>query len=102
MRNDAARSNFSVDSSTCYEIMAAEYLGEGIVREPCWLQFMRKWGPTFVYDSRAELGKIINRLPLALRNSVENIFDKLPVELYGENGPTGPKEKKNWEGDERS
>ncbi|XP_058207801.1 hypothetical protein At1g04090-like [Rhododendron vialii] len=102
VRNDAARSNYYVDSSTRYEIMAAEYLGEGIVREPCWLQFMRKWGPTVVYDSRAELGKIINRLPLALRNSVENIFDKLPVELYGENGPTGPKEKNNWEGDERS
>lgn len=102
VRNDAARSDHYIDSSSHYEIIAAEYLGEGIVTEPCWLQYMRKWGPTVVYDSRAELGKIINLLPLALRNSVENIFDKLPVELYGENGPTGPKEKNNWKGDERS
>ncbi|KAL5562008.1 hypothetical protein UlMin_031755 [Ulmus minor] len=102
IRNDAARSNFSVDSSTQYEVVAAEYLGEGVVQEPCWLQFMREWGPTIVYDSRTEVDKFINRLPLMVRYSVENIFDKFPVEFYGEEGPTGPKEKNNWVGDERS
>ena len=30
-----------------------------------------------------------------------NIFDKLPVELYGEEGPTGSKEKNDWVGDDR-
>ena len=24
------------------------------------------------------------------------LFNKFPVELYGEEGPTGPKEKNNW------
>ncbi|KAL6968140.1 hypothetical protein U1Q18_033943 [Sarracenia purpurea var. burkii] len=102
VRNDAARSNSYVDSSTCYEIIAAEYLGDGVVREPYWLQYMKEWGPKVVYDSRTELDKIINLLPFMLRYSVENIFYKLPVELYGEEGPTGPKGKNNWLGDERS
>ncbi|CAL5432557.1 unnamed protein product [Camellia sinensis] len=105
VRNDATQSNYYVDSSVHYEIIAAEYLvGEGTtsVKEPCWLQYMRKWGPAVVYDSRTELDKFINVLPLILRYSVANIFDKFPVELYGEEGPTGPKEKNNWVGDERS
>ncbi|KAK0582113.1 hypothetical protein LWI29_021613 [Acer saccharum] len=101
IRNDAFRSKFYLDSSTHYELVAAEYLGDGVVTEPCWLQFMREWGPKIVYDSRSELDKIIKRLPVMFRYSVENIFNKLPVELYGEAGPTGPKEKNNWVGDER-
>ncbi|KAB2058855.1 hypothetical protein ES319_A11G262800v1, partial [Gossypium barbadense] len=92
---------YFVDSSTRYQIVAAEYLG-GVVTEPCWLQYMREWGPTIVYDSRSKLDKIISLLPLFVRFSMENIFDLFPTELYGEEGPTGPKEKDNWVGDERS
>ncbi|KAE8731777.1 putative ubiquitin-protein ligase [Hibiscus syriacus] len=99
--NDAARSKYFVDSSTRYQIVAAEYIGDGVVTEPCWLQYMREWGPTIVYDSRSELDKIISLLPLFVRFSVENIFDMFPTEVYGEEGPTGPKEKDNWLGDER-
>ncbi|KAL6217614.1 hypothetical protein ACLB2K_010831 [Fragaria x ananassa] len=101
IRNDADRSEFSVDSSIQYEVVAAEYLGEGVVTEPGWLQFMREWGPKIVYNSRTELDKIINVLPAMLRYSLESIFSKIPVELSGEEGPTGPKEKNNWVGDER-
>ncbi|PON44374.1 Vacuolar protein sorting-associated protein [Parasponia andersonii] len=101
IRNDAARSNFFVDSSSQYELVAAEYLGDGVVTEPSWLQFMREWGPTIVYDSRTELDKIINRLPMMVRYSVGNWCAKFPVELSGQEGPTGPKEKNNWVGDER-
>ena len=101
IRNDAAPSKYHVDSSVQYELIAAEYLGDGVVAEPDWLQFMREWGPTIIYDSRTELNRIINRLPIMVRNSVENIIKKLPVELCGEEGPTGPKEKNNWVGDER-
>lgn len=101
IRNDTARSDFTVDSSVRYQIVAAEYLG-GAVAEPCWLQYMREWGPTIVYTSRSELERIISFLPFNLRFTVESIFAKLPVELYGEEGPTGPKEKNMWEGDERS
>ncbi|KAJ4956599.1 hypothetical protein NE237_013382 [Protea cynaroides] len=102
IRNDTARSNFYVDSSIKYQIVAAEYLGDGIVTEPCWLQYMRKWGPTIVYNSRSELEKIISILPVMIRHSVKNIFDKIPMELSREEGPTGPKEKNNWVGDERA
>ncbi|OMO84523.1 Vacuolar protein sorting-associated protein 62 [Corchorus capsularis] len=99
--NDVAQSEYSIDSSTRYQIIAAEYLGHGVVTEPCWLQYMREWGPTVVYDSRSELDKIISLLPFFVRFSIENIFDLFPTELYGEEGPTGPKEKDNWLGDER-
>ncbi|KAL5990278.1 hypothetical protein ACLOJK_011175 [Asimina triloba] len=101
IRNDAARSNFFVDSSIKYHIVAAEYLEEGTVKEPSWLQYMREWGPRIVYGSRTELDKIISLLPFVIRFSVESIVDRFPLELYGEEGPTGPKEKNNWEGDER-
>ncbi|KAJ6805940.1 vacuolar protein sorting-associated protein 62-like [Iris pallida] len=100
IRNDAARSKLVVDSSSRYQIVAAEYLGDAVT-EPNWLQYMREWGPTIRYNSRSELEKFLRLLPVNLRFSVETIFDKLPLELYGEEGPTGPKEKNNWVGDER-
>ncbi|XP_038979049.1 uncharacterized protein LOC120109361 isoform X2 [Phoenix dactylifera] len=100
VRNDAAQSNLLVDSSVKYQIVAAEYLGDA-VSEPNWLQYMREWGPTIIYNSKTELDRILRFLPFNLRFTVENIFDSLPMELYGEEGPTGPKEKDNWEGDER-
>ncbi|KAG8641841.1 uncharacterized protein LOC110627328 isoform X1 [Manihot esculenta] len=101
IRNDAARSNLYVDSSTNYEIVAAEYIQGNACIEPSWLQYMREWGPKIVYNSKNELDRIINFLPVRLRFSAHNIFYKLPLELYGEEGPTGPKEKNNWVGDER-
>lgn len=101
IRNDCARSHLFVDSSIHYEIVAAEYLRCNGIVEPCWLQFMREWGPTIVYSSRTKLDNIIDRLPLKIRCTVANIFRMLPGELFGEGGPTGPKEKNNWEGDER-
>ncbi|KAF7817803.1 vacuolar protein sorting-associated protein 62 [Senna tora] len=104
VRNDAARSNLFVDSSTKYQIVAAEYLGDGngygAVEEPCWLQYMREWGPTIFYESRSEIKKLIDLLPFFVRFSLKNIFELFPTELYSEEGPTGPKEKANWEGDE--
>ena len=100
VRNDAARSELMLDSSVRYQIIAAEYLGD-IVSEPPWLQYMREWGPTVTYNSKSDIERIIRYLPINIRFSVENVFDKLPTELYGEEGPTGPKEKNNWVGDER-
>ncbi|KAK9692029.1 hypothetical protein RND81_09G236400 [Saponaria officinalis] len=100
VRNDVEKSQFFVDSSTKYKIISAEYLGD-VIEEPCWLQFMREWGPTVTYDAYSELDKIMNRLPVFFRFSVENVLDLFPTELYGEEGPTGPKEKDNWFGDER-
>eukprot|EP00268_Persea_americana_P036110 TRINITY_DN3559_c0_g1_i2.p1 TRINITY_DN3559_c0_g1~~TRINITY_DN3559_c0_g1_i2.p1 ORF type:complete len:541 (-),score=73.69 TRINITY_DN3559_c0_g1_i2:258-1880(-) len=100
IRNDAMQSSFYVESSTKYQIVAAEYLSGGVV-EPPWLQYMREWGPKIVYDSRKELEKMVSILPNTIRCSVENLIKKIPIELSGEEGPTGPKEKNNWVGDER-
>ncbi|KAH9623852.1 hypothetical protein KSS87_003871 [Heliosperma pusillum] len=100
IRNDCVRSNLYLDSSTRYEIIAAEYLGE-VVSEPYWLQFMRTWGPKIVYDSRKDLDDAVKKLPGMLQGSVGNFFNKLPAELSRQEGPTGPKEKNNWFGDER-
>lgn len=100
VRNDTAKSKIFIDSSIKYQIVAAEYL-DGVITEPSWLQYMREWGPTIVYNSRSELDKLIDLLPFYVKFSVENLFDLFPTELYGEEGPTGPKEKDNWEGDER-
>ncbi|KAF8674367.1 hypothetical protein HU200_048197 [Digitaria exilis] len=101
IRNDAARSRLFVDSSAKYRIVAAEYLGEGAVAEPQWLQFMREWGPTTVYKSRKAMEWMVGRLPVRLRCGAEKMLNKMPNELSREEGPTGPKEKNNWEGDER-
>ncbi|KAF0910339.1 hypothetical protein E2562_001519 [Oryza meyeriana var. granulata] len=101
IRNDAARSALSVDSSAKYRIVAAEYLGEGAVDEPRWLHFMREWGPTVVYKSRQRMERMTSGMHRRLRSPAERMLNKLPNELSREAGPTGPKEKNNWEGDER-
>ncbi|KAI9077924.1 hypothetical protein K1719_040053 [Acacia pycnantha] len=100
VRNDAGRSNHFVDSSIKYKIVAAEHLGDGAIEEPCWLQYMREWGPTILYDSHSEIKKLIDLLPLFVRFSLKNIFELFPAEIFSEEGPTGPKEKANWLGDE--
>ncbi|KAK1644483.1 hypothetical protein QYE76_062288 [Lolium multiflorum] len=99
--NDAARSKLYVDSSVKYRIVSAEYLGDGVVVEPQWLQFMREWGPTVIYKSKTRMEGTTKRLPLRIRGSAENMVSKMPNELSKEEGPTGPKEKNMWEGDER-
>jgi hypothetical protein len=101
IRNDAARSELFVDTSTKYRIVAAEYLGEGAVVEPPWLQYMREWGPKVVYKSRRQMERMSANMPQRLRCSADNMLDKMPNELSWEEGPTGPKEKNMWEGDER-
>ncbi|XP_010457440.1 PREDICTED: uncharacterized protein LOC104738921 [Camelina sativa] len=103
IRNDTASSDLSVDSSSKYEIVAAEYLrGDGVVvAEAPWLQYMREWGPKVVYDSREEIERLMTRFPRTVRASLATVLRRLPVELSGEEGPTGPKEKNNWYGDER-
>eukprot|EP00249_Psilotum_nudum_P024749 c29285_g6_i1 orf=356-2155(+) len=105
IRNDAARSNYILDSSKSYQIVSAEYLnldgvGDTLI-EPVWLQYMREWGPKVQYNTRAELDKLLEKIPSKLRTTFLSLINKFPNELSGEEGPTGPKEKDNWFGDER-
>eukprot|EP01018_Ginkgo_biloba_P035710 Gb_07174 [translate_table: standard] len=105
IRNDAARSRYFLDTSRKYQIIAAEYLealgSKDIILEPPWLQYMREWGPKIEYNSRTELNRVIRLLPSKLRPPIEKLFNNLPKELSGQQGPTGPKAKDNWDGDER-
>ncbi|GLJ49187.1 hypothetical protein SUGI_1037970 [Cryptomeria japonica] len=105
IRNDAARSKYFLDISRKYQIVAAEYLeaigSNEIITEPPWLQYMREWGPKIVYNSRTELNRVIRLLPSKLRSTIENLLNNMPKELSGGQGPTGPKAKDNWDGDER-
>lgn len=106
IRNDTARSNLTLDTSRRYQFVSAEYLStlgklDSNMEEPPWLQFMRQWGPTIEYDSKSDLDKLLSAFPAKVRKSVEDLLERLPDELGGEEGPTGPKEKDFWNGPER-
>lgn len=87
--NSTARSDYSLDCSKRYKIVSAEYMnsiegGSERVLEPAWLNYARKWGPKISYGWSVLVGCL-----------------SLPSELSGENGPTGPKWKSSWYGDEK-
>ncbi|KAK7243747.1 hypothetical protein RIF29_38558 [Crotalaria pallida] len=90
IRNDAAKSNMVIDCGVGFEIVSGDYLGSAII-EPPWLNYLREWGPKISYDFADELNKLEKAFPA---------LQKLPSELLGEEGPTGPKVKRNWSGDE--
>ncbi|XP_057455308.1 hypothetical protein At1g04090-like [Lotus japonicus] len=94
IRNETAKSNMVVDLGVNCEIVSGEYLGS-VITEPPWLNYFRHWGPNISYDIAEEFNKLEKVVP-ALK-AVEN---GLPNELLGEEGPTGPKLKRNWNGDE--
>ena len=77
-----------------FEVVSGEYLGSAIV-EPPWLNFFRQWGPKITYDIAKVLDKLEKVFP-----ALQGLEDSLPKELLGEEGPTGPKLKRNWSGDE--
>lgn len=101
IRNDAAKSDNFFDTGTKYSIVSAEYLGSEIV-EPPWLNYLRHWGPKIAYNSDAEVKKVEGLLSTRLKSSFQKLVKMLPNEVYGEDGPTGPKVKGSWEGDESS
>ncbi|KAK6918777.1 Vacuolar protein sorting-associated protein 62 [Dillenia turbinata] len=99
LRNDAAESEMTMDTGVRYSVVAAEYLENGIV-EPPWLNYARKWGPKIDYDTKSELKKIEKFLIGMLKSEFKKIVESLPDEVLGEDGPTGPKMKNSWSGDE--
>ncbi|XP_028799758.1 uncharacterized protein LOC114755061 isoform X1 [Neltuma alba] len=100
IRNDTAKSEKLVDLGRGFEVVAGEYLGSAVT-EPAWLNYMRKWGPNISYKIEEELDKVEKLLPGNLRSGFQKLQDSLPNELFGEEGPTGPKLKSSWSGDER-
>ncbi|CAK8534658.1 unnamed protein product [Lathyrus sativus] len=89
IKNETKKSDMVVDFGDGFEIVSGEYLGDEVV-EPSWLNFFRQWGPKITYDLGEELKKLDKVVPGL----------KLPNELLGEEGPTGPKLKRSWSGDE--
>nr|KYP34510.1 hypothetical protein KK1_044515 [Cajanus cajan] len=98
IRNDTAKGDNVMDMGQ-FELVSAEYLGSTVV-EPPWLNYFREWGPKIEYEIDDELKKIEKMLPGKLKSAFEKIVKSLPSEVVGEEGPTGPKVKNNWSGDE--
>ncbi|RDX90464.1 hypothetical protein CR513_27657, partial [Mucuna pruriens] len=99
IRNDTAKGDQVLDMGA-FQLVSAQYLGSDVV-EPHWLNYFREWGPKIDYDINTELKKLEKFLPGKLKTTLENIVKRLPSEMLGEEGPSGPKEKDNWSGDER-
>ncbi|KAL5549487.1 hypothetical protein UlMin_004718 [Ulmus minor] len=99
IRNDTAKSKMVMDMGLGFSVVAGDYLGSAIT-EPPWLNYLRKWGPKIDYDTKAEAEKIEKVLPGKLKSAFKKFVDGLPDEVFGEDGPTGPKVKRNWSGDE--
>ena len=103
LRDDTSRSHFSLDVGKNYEIISAEYLDAvGCpLMEPKWLHYACEWGPKVIYKWRTQVDKLIQKFPRKLAITLQSFISKLPRELSREQGPTGPKLKNNWIGDER-
>eukprot|EP00268_Persea_americana_P015868 TRINITY_DN17496_c0_g1_i1.p1 TRINITY_DN17496_c0_g1~~TRINITY_DN17496_c0_g1_i1.p1 ORF type:complete len:448 (+),score=81.99 TRINITY_DN17496_c0_g1_i1:526-1869(+) len=99
IRNDTAKGKLSLDTGMSFLLIAAEHLGS-IVVEPPWLNYARGWGPKIDYDIGQEIDKVAKVLPAELKSALKDVVKGLPKEVLGEKGPTGPKMKRNWEGDE--
>ncbi|XP_006359130.1 uncharacterized protein [Solanum tuberosum] len=97
LRNDTAKGQV-MDTGANYAVVAGDYLK---IVEPVWLNYAREWGPKISYDIANELKKIERFLPGKLKRAIEKLVKSLPNEVLGEEGPTGPKFKDMWNGDER-
>ncbi|CAN8253818.1 unnamed protein product [Cochlearia groenlandica] len=96
IRNDMARSDKLLDCGLGYEVIA----GKGVA-EPPWTNYFRKWGPRVPYNIYKSLDSFAKILPRFIRKGFRKLIEKIPFEVLGENGPTGPKVKMDWAGDEK-
>ncbi|KAK6162796.1 hypothetical protein DH2020_002637 [Rehmannia glutinosa] len=99
IRNDSGKGKL-LDLGSKFLVVEAEYLGSVFV-EPPWLNYARKWGPKISYSTEDEIKKVEKVLPGKLKSVFEKFVRGLPNELFGEEGPIGPKGKDSWNGDER-
>ncbi|CAB4298492.1 unnamed protein product [Prunus armeniaca] len=99
IRNDTAKSKKVLDIGRSLLLVSAEYLGS-TVTEPPWLNYSRKWGPNISYDIADEIKTVEKLLPGKLKSAFDKFVKSLPNEVLGEEGPTGPKMKNSWTGDE--
>ncbi|KAK1375105.1 Vacuolar protein sorting-associated protein 62 [Heracleum sosnowskyi] len=100
-RNDTSKSNFKMDTAAQFSLVGADYLGGLGIVEPPWLNYAREWGPKRELDLDKRLKDIEKVLPGKLKDVFDRFVRSLPPEALGQEGPTGPKWKDNWSGDER-
>lgn len=94
IRNDSKKSKFYLECGERYVVIDDV--------EPVWVRYEREWGPKLNYSFEEELKKVEKVLPGKLKSAFEKAMRSLPNEVLGEEGPTGPKGKDSWGGDERS
>nr|VDD38876.1 unnamed protein product [Brassica oleracea] len=98
IRNDMARSDKWLNCGKGYEVIGGPW---GVV-EPAWTSYFRKWGPRVGYKIDKPIKSFAKKiLPMFVRKRLRNIIRKIPYEMLGEDGPTGPKAKLTWTGDDK-
>ncbi|KAG9150489.1 hypothetical protein Leryth_010870 [Lithospermum erythrorhizon] len=102
IRNDTAKSDLVLDMGAKYAIVAGDIYNGTIetIVEPPWVNYYRKWGPKIDYTLADELEKLESLLIGVFKTLFESLVEVLPNEILGEDGPTGPKVKNSWVGDE--
>ncbi|KAL6501809.1 hypothetical protein OROGR_026942 [Orobanche gracilis] len=101
IRDDASKSDVVMDSGSRFSVVAVDGLSEAeVVVEPPWLNYAREWGPSIRYDLGNEVKKVEKLLIGQLKSEFQKLVRSLPNEVLGEEGPTGPRMKHNWDGDE--
>ncbi|KAH6760871.1 DUF946 family protein [Perilla frutescens var. frutescens] len=96
IRNDWEKSGKVMDTGARFLVVSAE---AEMVVEPPWLNFNSKWGPTKDYDTASEVRKLKKWLPGKLKKALMNLV-KVLDQVFGMDGPAGPKTKASWNGDE--
>ena len=101
IRNDTAKNEKLMDMGERFEIVAGESLGFEIM-EPPWLNYFRQWGPKIDYEIADDIRKVEDIFSGKVKSALQKVLRRIvPKEVLGEEGPTGPKLKRNWSGDER-
>ncbi|KAK1425031.1 hypothetical protein QVD17_20374 [Tagetes erecta] len=99
LRDDTAKGGQVMDTGVKPVVVSATYLGSVVV-EPPWLNYLRKWGPKIEYDLDKEINKVEKVMIGKLKKAFDKFVKSIPREVLGEEGPTGPKVKNTWAGDE--
>ncbi|KAI5656481.1 hypothetical protein M9H77_25274 [Catharanthus roseus] len=99
IRNDTAKSSIVMDTGSRFSLVSAENIDT--IVEPPWLNYNREWGPKISYKLGDEVEKLEGELSGVMKSAFENLVKLFPSEIYGEEGPVGPKMKSSWNGDEK-
>jgi hypothetical protein len=83
LRNDTDDKGPVLDCSERYV-----YLDENT---PRWVDFNGRWGP--IVDYTEDLNKVINKIPSPVNKPLKSMMKKIPDEVKGNSGPSGPKMK---------